>query len=244
MTIKTDTAATSPPASTPDLCNQDRQTITVWSDISCPWATLALHTLHAAAAKRGVELLIDHRAFPLELFNREPTPKPIIDAEIVAIAGLRPELGWRPWPGPESTYPVTMLAALDAVQAAKDPAVGGLHASDQLDTALRHAFFVEGRCLSLIPVILEIAERCNLIDHHALASLLARGEGRAQVFQQWQMASRPEVQGSPQLFTAGGFASHNPGASYHWTARPPRGFPRLDDYRPEWADELLDMLLR
>lgn len=100
-------------------------TITVWSDIGCPWATLALHTLHAAAAQRGAELLIDHRAFPLELFNREPTPKPIIDVELVAIAGLRPELDWRPWPGPDSTYPVTMLPALEAVQAAKNPAVGG-----------------------------------------------------------------------------------------------------------------------
>ncbi len=49
--------------------------MTVWSDLGCPWATLALHTLRASAAERGQELVIDHRAFPLELFNREPTAK-------------------------------------------------------------------------------------------------------------------------------------------------------------------------
>ena len=41
----------------------------------------------------------------------------------------------------------------------------------------------------------------------------------------------------------------NPGASHRWTDRPPldfpvqsHGFPVLDSYRPEWADELLDRL--
>ncbi|CAL9557623.1 hypothetical protein [Streptomyces sp. enrichment culture] len=49
--------------------------VTVWSDLGCPWATLALHTLRTAARAREQDLLIDHRAFPLELFNHQPTPK-------------------------------------------------------------------------------------------------------------------------------------------------------------------------
>ncbi|MCA1671624.1 MAG: dithiol-disulfide isomerase, partial [Actinobacteria bacterium] len=140
-----------PPDATPDaaLVNPDRRTVTVWSDTSCPWATLALYTLRAAARDRGRRLLVDHRAFPLELFNRAPTPKFIVDAEIVAVAGHRPELGWKPWPGPDSAFPVTTLPAMEAVQAAKDPTAGGLPASDELDAALRRAFFVDGRCISI-----------------------------------------------------------------------------------------------
>lgn len=96
-------------------------TVTVWSDIGCPWASLALHTLHAAAERRQVALAIDHRAFPLELFNREPTPKFIVDPEVQAIAAHRPELGWRLWNGPAHAYPVTTLPALEAVQPPRTP---------------------------------------------------------------------------------------------------------------------------
>ncbi|MGH3802082.1 MAG: hypothetical protein ACRDTD_18500 [Pseudonocardiaceae bacterium] len=71
------------------------------------------------------------------LFDQQPTPKYIVDAEIVTIGARRPELGWQRWTGHEFSYPVTTLPALEAVQAAKDPAVGGLRASDELDSALR-----------------------------------------------------------------------------------------------------------
>src|SRR5690348_8125180 len=90
------------------VLNPAAGTVTLWSDLSCPWATLALHTLHAAAATRGQRLVIDHRAFPLELFNRMPTPRYIVDAEIVAIAGHGLGPRWRPWHAAGSTYPVTM----------------------------------------------------------------------------------------------------------------------------------------
>src|SRR4051794_22061015 len=119
------------------LVNADPGTVTVWSDVGCPWAMLALHTLREAARGRGRELLVDHRAFPLELFNRSPSPKTLVDAEVVVIAGRVPELGIQLWNAAEYTYPATTLPAMEAVQAAKDPAVGGLRASDELDEALR-----------------------------------------------------------------------------------------------------------
>ncbi|GDY32755.1 DsbA family oxidoreductase [Gandjariella thermophila] len=227
---------------TEELRNPASDTVTVWSDIGCPWATLALHTLRARAAERGRRLLVDHRAFPLELFNNAPTPKLILDAEIVTIAGARPEVGWRLWSAPESTYPVTTLPAMEAVQAAKDPDIGGLPGSDELDAALRAAFYAEGRCISIHPVILEIAEGCAHVDHAALARALAAGRGRAEVYRQWETAKGPAVQGSPHLFTAHGYAAHNPGATYHWTGRFPTGLPRLDEYDPAWADTVLDQL--
>jgi predicted DsbA family dithiol-disulfide isomerase len=223
------------------IANSDQGTVTVWSDIGCPWATLALHTLHAAAAERGVDVRVDHRAFPLELFNDAPTPRYIVDAEIVAIGGHRPEVGWRPWSAQESTYPVTTLPALEAVQAVKQ--LSGLAASDQLDTALRKAFYVDSRCISIPSVILAVAGDCPLVDTDVLAGALAEGTGRRAVYEQWATAKGPEIQGSPHLFTEDGYAEHNPGADYHWTAPPPRGgLPRLESYDAEWAETLLDRI--
>ncbi len=222
-----------------DLANPDPRVVTVWSDIGCPWATLALHTLHHAAAERGVELLVDHRAFPLELFNRRPTPKHVIDAEIVAIASVRPELRWHLWTAPDATYPVTILPAMEAVQAAKSEEVGGLRASDELDTALRHAFYAQGRCISMHAEILDIAAGCPRVDADRLHHLLAAGTGRKEVFEQWDTAKGTAVQGSPHLFTAGGAALHNPGVTYHWTAPPGEGFPRLEHYDEQWVDAVL-----
>ncbi|MFP1628557.1 DsbA family protein [Streptomyces sp. 5K101] len=223
------------------LFSSDTRTVTVWSDIGCPWATLALHTLHATAERRGDDLVVDHRVFPLELFNSQSTPKPIIDAEVVAIGAKVPALGWRLWTSAEYTYPVTTLPAMEAVQAAKDPAVGGLRASDQLDTALRHAFYGEGRCISLTAEILAVAAACPLVDEKALASAVERGEGRAAVYRDWAVARGPRVQGSPHLFTAAGVDVHNPGADFRWTADPQQGgFPDFRAYSADWADGILD----
>lgn len=221
------------------IAHPDAHVVTVWSDIGCPWATLALHTLHQVAADRGVELVVDHRAFPLELFNRRPTPKHIIDAEIVAIAAVRPELCWRQWTAPEATYPVTILPAMEAVQAAKAEEVGGLRASDELDAALRHAFYAQGRCISMHTEILDVADACPRVDVDRLERLLVRGAGRAEVIQQWRIAQCAAVQGSPHVFTADGVALHNPGVTYHWTAPPGEGFPRFEHYDDRWADAVL-----
>lgn len=60
----------------------------------------------AHPARRGTPArtgdLHRQRAFPLEPFNRQPTPKDILNPEIVTIAAHRPEWGWRLWSGRES----------------------------------------------------------------------------------------------------------------------------------------------
>jgi predicted DsbA family dithiol-disulfide isomerase len=230
------------PFEDPALVSQEPGVLTVWSDIGCPWATLALHTVHRRARERDVDLVVDHRAFPLELFNRRPTPKPIIDVEITAIAGLVPELGWWSWSGPEAQYAVTMLPALAAVQAAKEPAVGGLRASDELDAALRRAFYEDGRCISIHAEILSVAEKCPAVFVPALEKALERGAGVAAVFDQWHIAGDLPVQGSPHLFLGERYAEHNPGVTYHWTAPPGEGFPRFERYDVSWADGVLDLI--
>ncbi|MFF7181564.1 DsbA family protein [Streptomyces sp. NPDC008121] len=217
--------------------------VTVWSDIGCPWASLALNTLRTAAADRGQDLLIDHRAFPLELFNRQPTPKHIVDAEVVMLGAHRPELGWRLWNAPAWEYPSSILPALEAVQAAKAPEAGGLRGSDQLDAGLRRAFYTEHRCISLHSVILDIAEECPDVDATALEKALSEGAGRREVYAQWHEARGPRIQGSPHFFAPGGYAEHNPGATYVFTGDLyDGGFPRLDHYDAGWATTLLDSL--
>lgn len=221
------------------VVNEQRNVVTVWSDIGCPWASLALHVLRSAAAQQDVNLLIDHRAFPLELFNRRPTPKTILDVEIAAIAALVPELGWRNWDRDPASYAVTTLPAMAAVQASKDPRIGGLLASDELDAALRTAFYVDRKCISIHAEILAAADQCPSIDLPALENAMATGAGYREVFAQQDTARSDHIQGSPHVFVAEQYGEHNPGVTYHWTAKPGIGFPRFERYDRCWVDGVL-----
>lgn len=222
--------------------NPDRRVVTVWSDIASPTAALALEVLRRRASVRRIALLVDHRACPAELADERPTPRRIVDAEVGVLAAGRPELGWRPWPRPADTYPVTTLLALEAVQAAKSPACGGLPGSELLDAALRRAFLAEGRCISLYPVVVDVARSCPLIDLVPLLDALDAGDGRARVMAQWATAMRAGMTGGPHLFTAGGHGEHGPGTTVHWPEGRGVGRPELRDEGDAWADRLLDAL--
>jgi predicted DsbA family dithiol-disulfide isomerase len=212
-----------------DLVNPARGTVTVYSDIGCPWASLAVHRLRRAVHELGAEVAIDHRAFCLEIVNRRPTPKRVLDAEVPVVGGLDPSLGWRTWQGMDAEYPVTTLLALEAVQAAKSPEVGGYEASAALDAALRTAFYAENRCISILPVVLEVAEAVAEVDTGQLAKALDTGAGRYDVVSQTRAASAngSPVKGSPHLFTADGRSWHNPGLSMTWTGDG-KGFPVIE----------------
>jgi predicted DsbA family dithiol-disulfide isomerase len=188
---------------------------------------MALHTLRTAAAERGTTLRIDHRHFPLELFNCEPTPKPTHDQEVADISHVRPDLEWSPWTAPDSTYPVTTLPAMAAVQAAKQQ---GLETSDRLDAALRRAYFVEHRCISIDPVIEQVARSCDHLDADALMAALRRGEGRSEVYADFDAAQGGEIKGSPHFWTAEGPFAANPGVD------DPQNFRAYD---ASWVDRLL-----
>jgi predicted DsbA family dithiol-disulfide isomerase len=218
-------------------------TVTVYSDIGCPWASLGLFNLRRAAAEEGVALAVDHRAFPLELFNSRPTPKWILDPEIAALAEREPALGWTDWQGPESGYPVTLLPAMEAVQAAKtQPGTpeAGLAASDQLDAALRHAFYAESRCVSVHSEILAVAEECPLVDTAHLDGALRRGTCRGVLFDQWEESKAPEVRGSPHFFLPDGTDLHNPGIAFTWPKGTPR--PLITEYTPAFWTSLVRAL--
>ena len=202
-------------------------TIVVWSDLTCPWAHVAVARLHRARAESGLvdDVRLDHRAFPLELLNGRPTPKLILDAEIPVAGALEPGAGWQMWQRPPWQYPGTVLLALEAVQAAKEQS---LRAAEALDRDLRVAFFGQSRPISMRDVVLDVAERCAEVDEGVLAKALVDGSARRALMDQADEAAGPGVKGSPHLFLPDGTDVHNPGVELHWTGEKGRGFPVVD----------------
>jgi predicted DsbA family dithiol-disulfide isomerase len=192
--------------------------IVVYSDIGCPWAHIAVHRLLRERRRLGLdrEVIVDHRAFPLELVNQQPTPKELLDAEIHVCADLEPEAGWDRHPQPW-TYPVSTLPALEAVQAAKTQ---GASTSEAVDRALRHAMFGEWRCLSVFSEVLEVAATVEAVDVDELWSEIRSGRPRIDVFHQFDLSSTDRIPGSPTFVLPDGSSHHNPGIDMHWSDGP------------------------
>jgi predicted DsbA family dithiol-disulfide isomerase len=194
-----------------ELYNRTPGVITVYGDLLCPFASLAIAGLRAARDRLGRDVRLDIRAFPLELINKAPHSYGRLEAEKAMLVGIAPGLGWRRWHAAPSKWPVTSLLPLEAVQTAKRASIGGLAASEELDSALRRAFFVDSRCIALLPVVLEVAEECAQVDSYQLWVALKEGAGRAEVFAQLGEQERGAVRASPHVFTAEGRDWLNPG---------------------------------
>jgi predicted DsbA family dithiol-disulfide isomerase len=213
-------------------------TILVWSDIGCPWAHALVYRLHEARTRLELEdaVSIEHLSYPLELFNEQPTPKNVLDAEIPVVGAIAPGAGWQVWNEPEWHWPVTTLPALEAVRAARLQSAG---AAERLDRALRVALFSHAQCISMRHVILEVARNCEGVDAKHLAQMLDEGRARRRVIEEWRRARAGDVKGSPHLFLHDGTDAHNPGVEMHWEGKPGTGFPVIDRDCPEVIDELL-----
>jgi predicted DsbA family dithiol-disulfide isomerase len=74
-----------------------RGTIAVWSDLGCPWSHAVVWRLWDARRRLGLtdRVRLDHHAFPLELFNSEPTPRRRIDVDWPIAARFAPRAGWQ-----------------------------------------------------------------------------------------------------------------------------------------------------
>jgi predicted DsbA family dithiol-disulfide isomerase len=214
-------------------------TLVIFSDIACPWAHVAVHRLHEARRRLGLEarVRLDHRAFALELANGRPTPKLTLDSELPVAGALAPDAGWQLWQGDLHAFPVSTLLALEAVQAAKEQGMG---ASERLDLGLRRALFAESRCVTMLHVILEVATECGL-DVPALEQALEEGGSRSLVHVQHRAAEGgDEVKGSPHVFAPGGHDAHNPGITMHWEGgHNGDGFPVVDHDDPTVVEVLV-----
>lgn len=193
-------------------------TIVVYSDLGCPWAHIAVWRLHDARRRLRLDggVRFDHRVFPLELFNSQPTPRDELEVELDVCRSIAPRAGWQAWSAPDWAYPVTMLPPMEAVQAAKEQS---LAASEELDLGLRRAFWAESRCISLRHVILEVAADCPSLDLTQLADAIDSGRMRHRMFEQWEIAKTDAVSGSPHLFTTDGWNAQDPGLQVDWAER-------------------------
>jgi hypothetical protein len=83
----------------------------------------------------------------------------VLDIELPLVLAGEPDIPYRPWAAPASEWPVTMWPAFEAVKCAERQ---GWEAADDLDWAIRAAFFGENRCVSLRHVLLDLAARGGL----------------------------------------------------------------------------------
>ena len=190
-------------------------TLGVWSDLGCAWSHAVIWRLWDARRRLGLadRVRFDHHAFPLELFNNEPTMRARIDTEWPIARTLAPRAGWQAWTARPETYPVTMLPPLEAVQAAKRQSHA---AAEELDRGLRRAFFAESRCISLRHVILEVGSACEALDLDRFVADFDAGLGRPPLFDDWAIARTDAVRGSVHVFAPDGTNVQNPGITIAW----------------------------
>jgi predicted DsbA family dithiol-disulfide isomerase len=216
-------------------------TIVVYTDIACAWSTVALVRLLRVRGELGLDddVAIDHRLFLLEDVNAFPIPKRFLDAEIPVVGALEPDLGWKNWQADPATWPVTTAPANEAVHAAKRQS---LRAAEQLDMALRLAFFRDSRCIALRHEILDVAKECPDVDIDALGAALDDGRARGEMMRDYRQ-HREAVQGSPHLFFADGYDVHNPGIELRWVGEQGAGFPVVEKDDPDVFRDLVQRAL-
>jgi predicted DsbA family dithiol-disulfide isomerase len=210
-------------------------TVVLYTDVVCAWSTVALHRFYAARARAGLDdaVRVDHRLFLLEDVNRFAIPQRMLDAEIPVVGQLEPGLAMSPWQGEPAAWPVTFLPADEAVHAAKEQSPA---AAEQLDMALRLAFFRDSRCLSMLHEVVDVARSCDLVDADAIAAALDDGRARGAMMADYR-AHREDVQGSPHFFLADGSDVHNPGIEMH--PDEDGGYPVVDSDDPSAYDDLV-----
>ncbi|MDD9207048.1 hypothetical protein PU560_11305 [Georgenia sp. 10Sc9-8] len=206
-------------------------TVVVYTDVVCAWSTVALHRFYAERARAGLEeqVRVDHRLFLLEDLNSFPIPKRFLDSEIPVVGALDPDFGWKPWQGDAATWPITSLLANEAVHAAKAQSAA---AAEELDMAIRRAFFADSRPISLLHELVGIAEGCPAVDAGAVREALEDGRARGEMVRDYREHA-DEVQGSPHFFLADGSDVHNPGIELHWVGEAGAGFPVVDADDPD-----------
>ena len=133
--------------------------IAMYADLHCPYAYLSAFRLRMLREEWRGRVSIEHKSLALEYVNRQPTPKPVLDNETPILMLAEPEIPYQPWHAPESVWPVTMWPAFEAVKCAErqDPDL-----ADDLDWAIRAAFFAESRCIAMRHVLFDLAEQVGL----------------------------------------------------------------------------------
>ena len=175
--------------------------VAVYSDLACPYAYITAYRLRTLRDDYRGRLIIAHKSLALEYVNRQPTPKRTLDSECPFLMLAEPDLPWEPWHAPLSEWPVTMWPAFEAVKCAERQ---DMTLADDLDWAIRSAFFAARHCVSMRHILLALAEQVGLaMDRFArdFDSGVAKGLVIAEAREGWE---RLKVAGSPTLVLPSG----------------------------------------
>lgn len=175
--------------------------IDLYSDLHCPFAYITVYRLRQLRAEYRGQIVINHKCLSLEYVNRQPTPKPVLDAELPILMAEEPAIPYQPWSRPASEWPVTMWPAFEAVKCAQRQ---GVDIAAELDWAIRLALFAQSRCISMRHVLLELAEGVGL-DMTRFVDDFDRGVAKQLVLQEsragWETL---KVNGSPTFVLPSG----------------------------------------
>lgn len=205
--------------------------ITIWSDIHCPWAYVAILRLHRMRDHLGADrLVLDLRSYPRELTGGEKITAETTQREVVALAQLEPTafsaLETGAWP----------TSNLPAFEAQKWGFSMGQEIGESFDLALRRAVFLHGHNLGVRGELLAVAETEGLMADQ-LGAALDDGRFRKAVTADVDEALVQGVEGSPQVVLPDGTTHHNPGMTY----RRERGIPIILSDHPSVYEELVQV---
>lgn len=204
--------------------------VTIYSDIACPWAMVAIHRLREARDAHGLDVVFDQRAWPLEWVNNAGTPRATVETEMVVLSQHEPTL-FTAFQG--ESWPSTRLPAFELVAATRH--AFGPRAAEDVDYRLRFRFFHDSADLSLRHELRRAVEDVGL-DADTVLDVWQTRPVRADVLADYQRGQSLPIQGSPQIFWPDGSTHHNPGMTGHqWVG----GIPRLERTDPEEPARLL-----
>ncbi len=204
-------------------------TVTIWSDIHCPWAAITVHRLRTARQKYHLNVVFDPRPWPLELVNGTGTPYDIVSQETAVLASHEPEL-FSAFTG--GSRPSTFLPAFELVAAARR--LHGTRGAEDVDYQLRLAFFRDSIDVSvragLDHALRAAAELNSELDPDRVLATWDNETVRADVLADYHRSCGLPIQGSPQVFWPDSTTTHNPGMTDHqWL----RGIPRIGSTDPD-----------
>ncbi|AXH96148.1 DsbA family oxidoreductase [Ornithinimicrobium avium] len=215
--------------------NTPTATVTAFTDIMCGWSTLAFHRFYRARSAAGLDgrVFLDPQLFLLEDVNATAWNSAVTEGEKPVLVALEEGLELRPWQRDPSEFPVTSLPANEAVHAAKEQSPT---AAEQLDMALRMAFWRDGRCISMGHEILDVAAGCDAVDVDRLGEALDDGRARGAMMRAYRTRSE-RVRGSAHFFLPDGSDVHNPGIAMHEVGE--TGYLVVDSDDPTVYEEML-----
>lgn len=175
--------------------------IEMYSDVHCPYGYLTAFRLRKLRTEYKGRIAIVHKCLALEYVNRRGTPRNILNAETPILMLEEPDIPYHPWHRPLTEWPVTMWPAFEAIKCAEQQ---GPEQVDELDWAIRKAFFAESRCISMRHVLFDLAEEVGL-DMTRFAEAYDSGQTKRLVLEEAQAGwEKLKVEGSPTFVLPGG----------------------------------------